>query len=689
MTLLLLLPQLLLFLVLLLPLGLTLLEVGQRLLGLRVTFLPAEQLLLGFYLAGGFLYGIASLPVGLFTFPILLVALLAGFLGLFWLPQTRSWVRPRRPGDAKGSPSLWGTVLLLTGAFLFLLVFEGLVVGSAPLPNTFDGSVQATFVTLLLAHGHTPFTLQPFANFGVVYPQGTSTWFATGSLLWGWSPALDPVNLPPLFLALSVPAAYAWGRRLQGVGDARGRRAGLMFAMAFALLGTWPRFLVAGSYDFVAAVPLFLVLLGLLEPLLSEATPRWRGVVAYGGMLAILASLSVVAAELLVPMILVLALLKNASTRVHWPSWTLASLVAGAIALCGVIPSLVGLTVWRAYPNHVLTATGGMFVPPSPVPADPLGVFTGLADPFLFRPQDVWLSPFPLLKGELALLLAGGLVLVGLRLLRYPPSWVDFLRRRTARHLAGALGVSLGALGLLTLSGPPSSPLSLLAGLSSGAEVSILLFLVYTAIATLPLVGVMEQWARPPPTLPERSLRVPLRRVPFHGAPRTTTLILGAALVAGSLGSGLVVTATSAPPYLGAITHDLANVTQGDLAALQWSAGLPSCSRVFVAPGSAGEFLPAYATVQLVYPMNPAPLNGSYQRADSNLTEGVVTPPVLVDLGDLGITEVFVTGQSNVLYPSIPPGPLEASPAFQLLYHSEDAYVFEFLAGAEGSGCLP
>ncbi len=681
--------QLLLFLALMLPLGLTLLELGQRLLGLRVPLLAAEQLLLGFYLAGGFLYGVASLPVGLLTLPFLVTALLAGFGGLILLPQTRSWAHRLTPTDPVGSLPPWGTALLLFGAFLFLLTFEVLVVRVAPLPNTFDGSVQATFVTLLLRHGHTAFTLQPFANFGVVYPQGTATWFATGSLLWGWSPALDPVNLPPLFLALSAPAAYAWGRRLQGVGEARGQRAGLAFAASFALLATWPRLLVAGSYDFVAAVPLFLVLLGLLEPLLAGGTPPWGGVVAYGGMLAILASLSVVAAELMVPMILALALLKNASTRQHWASWVLATLLAGAIALCGVIPSLVGLALWHSFPNHVLTATGGMFVPSTSGPANPLGVFTGLADPFLFRPQDVWLSPFPLLKGELALLLAGGLVLVGLRLLRPHPPVADFLHRRTARHLAGAAGVSLGALGVVTFSEPSSSPLSLLSGFSSSAELSILLFLVYTGIATVPLLGALEWCAQASGTCPERSPPARPRRVPLRGTPRAATLLLGAVLVAGCLGSGLVVTAASAPPYLGAITHDLANVTQGDLAALQWATDLPSCSRVFVAPGSAGEYLPVYATVQVVYPMDPAPLNGSYQRADANLTQGVVALPVLTDLRDLGVTELFVTGQSNVLYPAIPPGPLQGSPAFRLLYHAQDAYIFEFLTGVEDSGCLP
>lgn len=681
--------QLFLFLSLLLPLGLTLLELGRRLLGLPAPWLVSEQLLLAFYLAGGLLYAIAAVPAGAFTLPTLIAAILAGFVGVFFLPATRPWLSPRPARKAGGGVLSWGTGLLVMGAFLFLLVFETSVVGGALLPNAFDGSVQATFVTLLLLHGHAPFTLQPFANFGVVYPQGTATWFAAGSLLWGWSPALDAVYLPPLFLALSAPAAYGWGHRLQGAGEAEGRRAGLVFLAIFTLLATWPRFLVAGSYDFVAALPLFLVLLGLSETLLALGSPSWKGMVAYGAMLAVLASLSVVAAELLVPLLLVLALLRSASNRQHWFPWTLASLLAGAMGLLGVIPSLVGMVVWHAYPDHVLTATGGGFLPPASGPVNPLGTFTGLADPFLFRPQDVWLSPFPLLKGELALLLAGGLILVGVRLLRPHPPVVDFLRRRTARHLTGFAVVALGAVGVLVVSGSPSSPLSVLAGLSSAGELSILLFLAYTGIAAVPLVGVVEWLAHAPRTSPDPVRPAHRRRPPPGRGREGAALLLGTALLAGSMGSGLVVSAVNAPPYLGAIVHDLANVTEGDLEALRWSASLPPCSRVFVAPGSAGQFLPAYAHVQVVYPMNPAPENGSYQRAEVNLTQGEITSSLLADLRALGVTEVFVTGETNVLYPAIPPGPLEASAAFRELYHEEDAYVFEFLAGAEGDGCLP
>ncbi len=54
----------------------------------------------------------------------------------------------------------------------------------------------------------------------MIYPLGTTVWMTVPVLLFAWPIVSAPVHLPPLFLALSVPAAYSWGGRRGGAGRA-------------------------------------------------------------------------------------------------------------------------------------------------------------------------------------------------------------------------------------------------------------------------------------------------------------------------------------------------------------------------------------------------------------------------------------------------------------------------------------
>jgi hypothetical protein len=679
---------------LLVPLGLSALAVGGRLLRLSPRLLVTERLLLSLYLSGGILYVLAALPLGVFGKPLLLALLALGFLGLLLLPETREGWPTWRDRDASHPSTPLSLSLIVLLGTLGLLLYESFLLGAQALPNSFDGSVQTTFVTLLLHEGHVPYTLAPIAPFGVVYPQGTSVWFGSGSALYGWSPSFAPVAVPALFLALGAPAAYSWGRRLQGRDAGRAWVAGVPFLAVFGLLATWPRFLVAGSYDFVLGVPLFLVLLGLLEELVHAKRIPWRLTLALGVFTGILASLSVVSAELLVPLFVAMAWACHGQDRSGWPGWLAGGALLGALGALFVTPSLWGFARWWGYPGHVLTALAPGYVPLTTATPSSAGVFVGLVDPFLFRPQDVWLSPFPVLKVELAALLAIGFVLIGLRVLRPAPEICRYIQRRAARHLVVGTLVCLAAVAFLVFGAAEPGPASLLSGFSSAAELSILLFLMYTGVASLALAGAFERLGKtepaPVPRVPTRhrrrpaTLARPVRRGRGMGA-----WILSAALVAGVVASGAAVTVVEAPPYLSTILTDLSNVSAGDLAALEWSAGLPSCSKVLVAPGSAGQFLPAYSHAQLLYPMNPPPQSGPYQRAVANLSYGNVTTPVLSDLSALGVTVVFVTGQTNVLYLPFDPYPMLYSGDFSVLFHQEDAYLFQYGPGAAASGCAP
>ena len=681
--------QLLLLIALLLPLGDLIREVGQWALRLSFPLPLIERILLDLYLAGGCYLLLASLGIPIFGGLLIFAVFVGGIVG--W--GALLWLRRGPVSSSEWWPSLRRTIRrdalgcgLLAVLGVGLLFFEAFVMGSAQFPNTFDGSVQVLFVIQLRHFRTIPWTLEPYAPFGVVYPQGTAIWMDAAGVIFSWPTPQIPVDLSPLFASLAPWAAFVWIRRILDESGPVAIRAGLLFAAVFALVATWPRFLVGGSYDFLLATPLFLLLLGWGDKLSRPSTPLTLPyVLAYGSLLAILASLSIVTTQVLLALMLAVGLYRRRdSMRMAW-KWVRNVAFLTAMSLVLILRSLVGLVIWWAYPAHVMTATGGPLLPTPPGPP-PWSQFLGLSDPFLFRPPDVWLSPFPVVKALMIVWLILGIGVAFVWSVRAVPGTLRGIPDALVAHLLGGLLVGIGFLGVLTILDAVTGS-GFLVGTNLG-EISILLFIFYTGLATLPMLLGLEALIR------ASNPRGQWSAVRWRGS-RSSRLVkpltISAAfvLLVAPVAAGFVATATEAPTYLGEIIHDLSNTTMGDEAGLQWARDLPECSGVLVAPGSVGEFLPAYVTLRLIFPMNPAPQNLSYQRSVQDLAHGQYTSTTRADLLALGVTEVFVTGQSNVLFPPLQPGPMENSSDFHLLFHEEDAYWFEFLPGVSTEGCPP
>lgn len=724
--------ELLLFAALLVPAGDALVRGWERLRGEPLPLTLLERALVAFYAMGGLLYVAAYAPLGLFTrgtLPILLLSL--GTLG--WLLTARQVLRgssARRSGAERSwweraarSPERlpWLAVLLL---FLAVLCFEALVVGSQLAPNTYDGSVQTDYIAILLSQGHAAFTLAPFAPMGVVYPQGTAVWMGSAAALFGWPAFTAPVLLPPLFMALSVPAAYAAGRRILGADPDRGRRAGVIFAAGTALVLTWPRFLVAGSYDFLFTVPLFLLVLGwMLGPRRGGLLP-WDEVLFLGLGLGVMAAMSPVAPEVLIASFVAIEVFRPTRRALARLGWAARAAALAGLAVLFEVPTFVGFLVWWSYPSHVLTPLGGLPAPVRVGPVDPWGTFVGLVDPFLFRPQDVWLSPFPLLKVEIALLFAGGLLVLVGRGSGFGWPALRAIPPRLVTKLAACLLATALLILFFTVGARSSSLVASLGEVSSSTEISILLFMVFGLVAMLPIVLAWEEieraFARREPASPPTTISAPAVAGPGEPAPaavKPTTgprrarpsplfpgglpLLVALLVVAVPIATGTVETGISAPSYLLAETiGPLANVTPADLSALSWmGSNLPSCSGVLVSPGSAGEFLPSYnPSLRVIFPLVPRPVNLSYWRAVANLTAGNFTSTTGADLQALEVTEVLVTGQNNVLWKPFNLTAFVGSPEFKLVYPAPStlpvgggggAYVFEFVPTVEAVHCAP
>ena len=354
--------------------------------------------------------------------------------------------------------------------------------------------------------------------------------------------------------------------------------------------------------------------------------------------------------------------------------------VAAASALVVLAVELValeGVGTGNTYDSSLLTtyvALLGMhhtlpltFAPVSSVViAYPQGTsaWVGAIDPFLFGPTDQSLSPFPVLRVELAILLVVGAALCLL------PSVRERVGRPLVRLLVAGVVVLVAMLALSVLDRAGVPGLHFFSVLWSPDEEAILLFELYALLAAVPIALAAREALSP--GAPSRVART--------DRPRPTPSPWLAGLIAVALvAPGGVITGTLLPGQLHAQYSSYGNVSQADLDLLEWAGGhLPVNATVLVAPGSAAEFLPAYLpTARLVEPMAGGYREGpaDYWTVVDELTNATLDARGTAAMGALGVGFVAVTGVNNILFPAFSPAPLEQA-GWTALFHEGDAYLF-------------
>ncbi|MGI0129934.1 MAG: hypothetical protein ACREEC_07280, partial [Thermoplasmata archaeon] len=273
-----------------------------------------------------------------------------------------------------------------------------------------------------------------------------------------------------------------------------------------------------------------------------------------------------------------------------------------------------------------------------------------------------------------------------------------YLPRGIVRPVFVGTAVLFSETALLAVGGTINTTAAGLQSIVNIEESSVLLFTFFELAAILPLVAGLSvlqgrrETATPvggPAPMREPVASSPRIRPPGRRA-RTVVALLACLVISVPLGTGTLVTAVQAPGYIDTHIGQLANVTPADISALEWSGeNLPSCSRVLVAPGSVGQYLPEYAAVALVFPAFPTPSNLSYQRIVQSLDGGTYDNATRALLIGLEVTTVFVSGQNSVSYLPFLLPPLRASPDFAVLFSSGDAAVLTFEPGATEAHCLP
>jgi hypothetical protein len=646
---------------------------------------PVERCVLDLYLGGGLLYLVAALPVGAFGPALVDGAPMAAAVGLGAVAFSDAGrARWRQVARTIGRMGHWAPIAAVAAA-LGLFAVELSTALSAGTGNTFDSSLLTTYVGLLLRHGSIPLTFRPYATPAILYPQGTTVWLGDAQLAFGLPPARSALLVTPLFFALAPLAGFVFGRRM--FGDVRGAAA---VALSLALLGPATRSLVGGSNDFVLAFPLGLLLAAQSTIWGRSNPPGWGDAVGFGLLAGYSAAINPVGAEWLLPALLLFGLLGGPRAAGRTRSWLSRWGAALGVSLVPVVPSLSVLVRGLRSPGFV---PGGAT---SPVPLRAgitLGQWVGSVDPFLFRPSDVALSPVPVLRVELALLLVAGAIL----LVYLPRSWPDGGATGPFAPWAVSSGVVIaGWLLLLAGAGRGWSVAVRLSELTSASELSLWLFTLYGTVAAVPLVVALRavdlRAAPPSPSPPPPAPPARARRWAVPGGPARTAGVVGLGVALAILAPGAVLTPTGLASVERTLYADFGTVSSGDFALLSCAgAHLPPGSRVLVAPGSAAEFLPGYArNIALLYPLSAGYpwANASYRLVDRELANATLDAAGRGALAALGAGYVAVTERNTVLWAPFSPAPFLAAPAqYPVVFHSGDAYLFATAPGAPPFPC--
>lgn len=674
--------ELLLFAAATLPTGELLRRLSARYVRLFRGSSPLEVALLDLYLTGGFLFGIGAIPAGLFSPQMPEILLLGGGAGLLahvWLERHHSpWVRIPPPIAWDRLRTIPFLVAIAAAASLYAV--EIAVSEGVPTGNTFDSSILAMFLGLTHLHQTLPQSFAPIAPQATAYPQALTAWMYSVQSFVSLPPSRAALLVTPLFLSLGPLAAYVWAERWWRNAIAAG-----VFALGFALLLAWTRVLVAGSNDFAAAFPLVLLLWAWLPTWTADRAPGLADSIAFGGLAGISAAFNPVGAQLLFVALPGFAISFHSALRRRPLVWIGRWAIALTSAMPFVVPSLSVLWQGRTSPGLVtggIAAAGGGLAGLSPAQ------IVGLVDPFLFRSTDVWFSPFPVVRAELALLLVLGLGLLFVPGLRRATPGEDLLRAFLPAFFLAAGLIFLGEWAASV--GVPGA--RVLADITSGAEASILLFTVYGAVCLLPVVRAAEA-ARPSAGALDRTraLASPNGSPPTPrrsgGTERGSPALIALGLATLVFIPGVVATTAELPGYLHQLYFAFGNTSMADFDLLHWAdANLPAGARVLVAPGSSAQFLPGTRPdLALLSPVAPIANNASYQVLVRELDQGVLTPASQSAIGVLHVEYILVTQANTDLWLPFSPVPLLAAPTqFLLEFHEGDAYAFA-VAGAVGS----
>jgi hypothetical protein len=614
-----------------------------------------QELVFDLYLGALLLYILALLPLHLFNYYVLLAMLI--FCSAFTLVQLSRELICRKLKNAmlvrwKKSGLEQVAVLVL---FLLSLGIQVIPLTMLLFGTIHDTSLHALLSQLILENNQIPATHQPYLPAAIVYPQGAHAIFASAALILDMPTPLAVFRVTPLFNALTVFAAYHFGRSLDGR-----KYAGLTSALVFTFISMWPTHMTWGLNTLVISVPLFIMIATFLGQTLSSETMPEKNeslfYVAIGVFLGFLGALHLSMFLILVLGWTTLALYRCKRYRKVPDELRKIAILIG-VSIIFIAPFLFRFISYYSLPGQNIGLPSDIKSPESsqlPV-TDPRLSFEGLKAVLLNMPFQYNISPYLPTR----LVCIAFFILIPLDLICKVPN----RRRMSKAEIVGSMIVTLSILFFLT---EPINPIPTISARASFVLYVFFMLLLGSFILFL-----------------YRNLLPKAFNAKTVKAAALTLLVLGALFA-----PFIYYKFTEDPWILKRQYAIFAVTTQDDYNLMLWiKDNLPQTSVTLVNPFEPGLFIPALSQKKVIYPYSAYHLSASYANTTFLIANGDLDLEVFRYLTDHNITHIYVGAMSSSL-PEIlgleektckwDVSLFLGNPNFRLLKKIGYAYLFEF-----------
>ena len=592
-----------------------------------------QILLLDFYIGGSILYLIALIPIGVFGVSIPFILPLTFVLCLYIHKELLARIIGSKFSfKIIGKNGLY-TFLLVVSIFLTVFLVRVFVHSNFVFVSVADQPFHSLIVRKIMDQGSIAYTLEPYVlryslpESPLQYQQGLHVVLAYVASIFNWT-APNAVRLADmLFQALGVLGGYYLGKRALN-----SDLFGLTFAFLFAFISRWPKTMAWGSNAFTLGFPLFLITIATLATIWKKGASK-NDVLPLGLLVGFLGAIH--PTYLFVVVFAMLVMFSKISVRRLF---------------------LVGLLVFVFIAPVIITRAQD----PQISAPQSLGL-TPLSDTLSHTINSDWISPYPLMRYLVLLLIPTGVIWIFVR--KKDSQMKSFISVTLIMAISG-LVISLSLLGISELPLPSLPQYQLHMGIIYNS------LLLFSAILIGDFIYLMLN------TVNENKSKFK------NGLNKKILVALGIILILTPyIYHGGINEAT----YISGQTRYFDAVTENDLELVQWmQENIPDDSTILVHRFDAGVYLSSLAEYKTVFvPIVTLSSTGPvYSEILNSITSGELTPEIYEKIQQYGFEYLFMGEHisphgADLNWPRWKPEAIQGNPNFRLLKSVGASYLFE------------